>query len=747
MSVLRNEKKVLLAACVIGLVTPFTAIAEDTDINREAVRHLEPVVVTATRTEKTVTNAPGSISVVTKQEIDARNIKSLDEALNTTVGVYNDSKGKGLMGTTSSVSMRGLSYDKRVLFMLDGVPLNEAYTGGVGYQLQSLENIEQIEVVKGASSSLYGGNAMAGVVNIITRMPEKQEITLKTGYGSAWERGDGLDDLSKIYFSYGDKVYDKLSFLAGYGYKETNGYATGLNVQSRNPASSGVTGAIPTTTNTGTPSYLIGDSGDNTWWDDQITLKTAYDLSKTTKADVSFMRSRYGYGYEEPHSYLRNAAGNEVWNYGSGTSTVRENTFLAGDGERIQNFYSANVETEFSKVLAKLTLGYLDIEKNWYVTKGSTAATTRSGGPGTISETPSSSYTGDLQFTLPAGEIQLVTVGASYRHAEADNQEHTVTDWRNEHSTTALTYEAGGKDDTNSLYLQDEISILKDLTLYLGGRQDWWEGSDGYANTFGVGGRSLSFASKKESSFSPKAAVVYKPLDATTLRTSIGQAFRAPNVYDLYRTWVSSTGITYNANPELSPETVTSWEGGVEQGLWSKMTVKATYFHNEMEDMIYAKTISSTRQDKINAGKARSQGVELEAEQGFDCGLTVFANYTYTDSEMLENAASPASVGKELLQVPKSMFNAGARYTHGLLSGSLTGRYVGKRYGNDLNTDIVDGVYTSYDPYTIVDAKVSYQIMPSTVVSVSLDNICDEEYYGYYPGTGRSFFTELTFRF
>lgn len=722
---------------------PLAAIAEETGPDNSV--QLEPVVVTATRTEKTVTNAPGSISVVTRQDIEDRNIKSLDEALNTTVGVYDDSKGKGLMGTTSSVSMRGLSYDKRVLFLLDGMPLNDGYTGGVSYQLQSMENIEQIEVVKGVGSSLYGGNAMGGVVNIISRMPEKQEITLKTGYGSAWERGDGLDDLSKVYFSYGDKVYDKLSFLASYGYKETNGYATGLNVQSRNPATSGLSGAIPTTDTKGTTRYLIGDSGDNTWRDDQITLKGALDLSTQTKAGVTFMRSRYEYEYEDPHSYLRNAAGNEVWSYGTGTGTVRENTFLAGEGEKIQNIYNASLETEFSKVLAKMTLGYLDVEKSWYVTKGSTASTTGAGGPGVLSETPGSTVSGDLQFTVPAGEIQLVTVGGGYRANKADNQEHSLSNWHDEDSTGALTYEAGGKDRTYSFYLQDEIAILNNLTAYLGVREDWWKGFDGYANSVGGAGYPKTFASKDDSALSPKAALVYKPLDATTLRTSIGKAFRAPSVYDLYRTWVGSTGITYNANPDLTPETVTSWEAGVEQGLWPRMKVKATYFDNEMKDMIYAKTISSTRQDKINAGKASSQGVELEVEQGFDCGLTLFTNYTYTDSEMLENEAQPSSVGKELLQVPRQMFNAGVRYKDGPYTASLIGRYVGKRYGNDTNTDVVNGVYTSYDPYTVVDTKVSYQINAMAKVSLSVDNILNEEYYGYYPGTGRSFFCEITF--
>ena len=741
MKTFTKERNILLTACIIGLATPLAVTAEETPTDQSV--SLEPVVVTATRTEKTVTNAPGSVSVVSKQDIDERHIDTVDQALNTTAGVYDNNAGKGLLGTTSSVSIRGLGYDKRVLFMLDGIPINDGYTGAVSYQLLSLEDIKQIEVVKGGASSLYGGNAMSGVVNIITRMPEKQEITLKTGYGSSWERGTALDDLTKIYASYGNKVFDKLSFLVGYGYRETNGYPTGLNVQSKDPATYGLSGAIPTTTNTGLTRYVIGDTGDNTWWDDQLTLKGALDLSKTTKATVSFLRSRYEYGYDTPHTYLRDASGNEAWGY----STIGQSSFLiSAGGGRTQNMYGATFQTEFSRVLAKLSLGYLDRTDDWYISPSTTAATLN-GGPGSLSTTPSSGYTGDLQFTIPAGERQIITAGGSIRGDQADNKNNNLSNWQNKDSVGALTYAAGGKDRTYSLYLQDEISILKNLTAYLGAREDWWEGFDGYANSVGTTGYPISYANKDQSSLSPKVALVYKPFDATTVRGSVGKAFRAPSVYDLYRTWTSTTGTTYNANPDLSPETDTTWEAGVEQGLWRRMKVKATFFDIEMEDMIYRKTVSATQQDNINAGKARSRGVELEAEQGFDFGLTLFANYTYNETEMLENAAAPLSVGKQLIQAPRNMFNAGARYKQGPFTTSVTGRYVGKRFGSDTNTDVINGVYTSYDPYTVVDAKVSYQINPIAEVALSVDNIFNENYFGYYQAPGRSFFCELTFRY
>jgi iron complex outermembrane recepter protein len=704
---------------------------------------LDDIVVTATRTEKSISSAPGSVSVVTRGDMDKRNIKTLDEALNTTVGVFDDSKGKGLMGTTSSVSMRGMGYDKRVLFLLDGyLPLNDGYTGGVSYQMMPMEDVERIEVVRGPFSSLYGGNAMAGVVNVQTKMPEKRELTFKTGYGSGWSRGDALDDLKKFYFSYGDKFNDNIHVLASYGRKDTNGYPTGLNIQSSKPTA-GITGYETTTDTKGSTRYLIGDTGDNTWWDDQITLKTGFDFSSTSKLNLSFIRSRYKYGYDDPHTYLKDAKGNDVWKYGS----VNESSFLSGDGGVEQNIYGISYDTQFSSVKTKASFGYMDRTTSWYVTRGSTSATTQNGGPGTLSDTPSAGYNGDLQFTVPMFDRHILTFGTTYRAEWAHTEEDALSNWSNESTRTQMTYEAKGNARTFSLYAQDEIAVLDSLTAYLGCREDWWRTSDGYANSVGSAGYPKTYDSRDADSFSPKGALVYKPFDETTFRTSVGKAFRAPSVYDLYRTWTSSTGVTYQANPDLKPETVITWDAGVEQGLWKGMKVKGTYFENYMTDLIYRQTVSSTLQKNINAGKAESKGIELEAEQRFDFGLKLFANYTYTNAILKENQANPATVGKKLIGVPENMFNAGGSYTIGPVTASLTGRYIGKRYGSDDNSDEVNHVFTSYDPYFTADAKVSYKFAKYAELSLSADNIFGENYYGYYPGLGSAWFAELTLRY
>jgi len=198
---------------IVGLVIlPFSPSVGGVVQQQEV--ELEEVVVTATRTEKPRAEAPASVSVVTREEVERRNVQALDQAVNLLPGVYNK-RDKGLMTKMVRVAIRGIPGGERTMVILDGLPLNSPYTGGVRWAGLIPEGIERIEVARGPFSSLYGGYAMGGVVNIITRMPERRELTLKGGYGS--------HDLWSGYASYGDR-WKGLRLLASYGYKSTEGY-------------------------------------------------------------------------------------------------------------------------------------------------------------------------------------------------------------------------------------------------------------------------------------------------------------------------------------------------------------------------------------------------------------------------------------------------------------------------------------------------------------------------------------------
>ena len=192
----RREGKVLCCLLVLLLLASW-AVAEETDRSqREEEKKvptvedakLEELVVTATRTEKELASAPGSVTVVTRKEIQNKGARTVDQALNTVVGAY---APRGVQGgmmdslANAAVTLRGIPRAVNTLVMMDGLGLNDSYSGSQRSTLSiAPENVERIEVVRGPFSSLYGGNAMGGVVNIITRMPEEREFVFKSGYGA-----------------------------------------------------------------------------------------------------------------------------------------------------------------------------------------------------------------------------------------------------------------------------------------------------------------------------------------------------------------------------------------------------------------------------------------------------------------------------------------------------------------------------------------------------------------------------------
>ncbi|MCX8031704.1 MAG: TonB-dependent receptor [Thermodesulfovibrionales bacterium] len=752
--------RILISLILSVLLITYVVWAEEKkdETKKEKETKLEEIVVTATRTEKEIEEAPGSVAVVIKEEIEKRSINTLDDIVNNISGIYVH-RTRVIMDTpTDAISLRGIPGNRRNLIMLDGIPINDPQGGGIRLGGLRFEDVERIEAVKGPFSSLYGGLAMGGVVNIITKLPEKREFTVKTGYGSGFERGEAHDDVRKFYISYGDRLWNKLSLFVSYGYGATNGFSNTFNVQRIAPPT-GITGWIPTTDTQGNPRYIIGDAGDNRWWDESITLRAGYDFTEKTKLSLTLSRIRSEANYDDPPSYLRDATGNVVWRYGTPPNSVEQASFLAGSIGKEIYVYNLKFETEISNVKTKLTMGVYDQDRYLFTTPCygiitgclPTSLATITGGPGKTHNTKARSYNADLQFTLPLFNNHILTFGGSYRQGRGETDEYNLTNWKDENSKTSLIYQSKGKDRIYALFIQDEILLMNNLTAYLGLRQDWWETYDGYENEIGTSGYPRSYGSKKESSLNPKVSLVYKPFEDTTLKGSLGKAFRPPMIIELYRKFMTPGSFIFG-NPNLKPEKSISWDLGVEQKLWKGSKVGLTYFHNNLKDLIYSRTTGQKIGfrdvvETVNAGKAVSRGVEFEFEQRFDKWLKLFANFTYTDTEIKENPAKPETVGKKLTGMPEKMFNIGGEIEKGPLTVSLIGRYRSKVFNNDENKDSVNGVYGSYDPYFVADAKISYKLTKFATVSLSVNNILDREYYYFYKEPGRSWYGELTMRF
>ncbi len=144
-------------------------------------------VETPSRSPRGLGEVPGAVEALLPGQVEQAAGVTLDEKLQALVPGLNSNRGAGLYAHGSNLAMRGMpggeTGQAMTLVMVDGVPLNSAATGGVQWNALKDLDIERVEIFKGPGSSLYGSNAMAGAVNIITRKPRKG-LDLETGYGT-----------------------------------------------------------------------------------------------------------------------------------------------------------------------------------------------------------------------------------------------------------------------------------------------------------------------------------------------------------------------------------------------------------------------------------------------------------------------------------------------------------------------------------------------------------------------------------
>ncbi|AXH15123.1 TonB-dependent receptor [Malaciobacter mytili LMG 24559] len=129
---------------------------------------ISPITITgASKTEQTINNVTSNVEVITKEEIEERNFTTVSEALTSVSGISFTSNGS--VGNTTSIFLRGMS-SNRILVLVDGIRYQDpSNTSGASFENLMASDIERIEVIKGAYSGIYGSDASAGVINIITK--------------------------------------------------------------------------------------------------------------------------------------------------------------------------------------------------------------------------------------------------------------------------------------------------------------------------------------------------------------------------------------------------------------------------------------------------------------------------------------------------------------------------------------------------------------------------------------------------
>ncbi|MCX7087831.1 MAG: TonB-dependent receptor [Methylococcales bacterium] len=164
------------------LLAGFTVHAQEKSL--ESSVDLPEMVVTATRTEVAKAHLSAASTIYTRKDIDRLQVKTVPELLRGTTGL--DMTQNGGMGSTTSVFMRGTN-SNHVLVLVDGIKVGSATLGTSPFEFMPIDQIERVEIIRGPQSSLYGSEAIGGVIQIFTRKggdSEKPHATLDAGGGS-----------------------------------------------------------------------------------------------------------------------------------------------------------------------------------------------------------------------------------------------------------------------------------------------------------------------------------------------------------------------------------------------------------------------------------------------------------------------------------------------------------------------------------------------------------------------------------
>lgn len=667
----------LAAAAVCASSAAFAQTKEST---------MEEVVVSATGFEQELKDAPASISVVTRKELESKNFRDLAEALQGVEGI-DVMGGTGKTGGLD-ISIRGMPSDY-TLILIDGRRQNVAgdvTPNGFGAALTSfmppVSAIERIEVIRGPMSTLYGSDAMGGVINIITRKVAKE-------WGGEVSVGMGIPQDSEWGNQYKSNLYINGPIKSDVLGLAIRGSASGREAsdwvlapgaaqpaQARNPAPAQSRqhslGAKLTLTPNRYHDFWLDMDQARTWYNNEDGRLGSRDTAAAAGKQP---------GYKDAMRFNRDQVSiGHTGRLGFGTLT------------------SSLMHTE-TETIGRTIPGEA-------VPKGDRRA-------GTDRELKTTNLVLDSKLVAPLGDKHVLTVGGQFWDAKLKDgllpQSHKQTMW--------------------SFFAEDEWRLAQGLTATLGGRYDHHDAFGGH--------------------FSPRGYLVWDATTNWTLKGGVSQGFKAPRLNQLIDgvSGVSGQGATLNiGNPNLKPEVSTSVELSALFDNKAGWTAGATLFHNDIKDKISSGgdcgvvAISSCSYNpaatySINVDKAKTKGLELSTRAQLSNEWAVRGGYTFTHSEVIEDGVRNGQLANTAKHVasaqldwtPHSQWRLWARGEYRGKSPRFSGSYDNLSAGNKAVYDAVGDVKA----YALFHLGGSYQVNKSLSINAQIFNLFDKDFREY----------------
>jgi len=622
----------------------------------------EPVVITATRTPGTP--ATSTVEVRTIDVAALRAAKAPDEALRAAPEFAAFRRSSSLVAdpTSQGASLRGVgpSGVSRALVLEDGVPVTDPFGGWIYWRALSRLAAARIERVAGGASALYGSSALGGVLQVVSApIDDRLEALVE---GGSFGTGSAAALWSKRAGAFG---------LAA----DVDGLATGVYQIVARP------GPID---QAASANHVRGG------------LRGEMQLSENTTL------------------YLRGAGFAENQNGGTTftDARVRMGTASAGArllrGDAVLDFRLFGRAERFEQRRARIGVD----ESGLRVSEGLSA----------LQEVPSKDLGASATAAVPLS-AHLLVLGFDGRAVQGTSDETLISaSTPKPTATTIVRREAGGDQRLLGVFASDEWRIFPALRL---------SGSlrlDGVWNLHGSRTEELlqapfapvSFAARSNAQLSPRLGMVVRPLEPLTLRAAAYGAFRAPTLNELYRPFQVGA-VRTDANEALEPETLHGAEAGFELA-HGPVSLRSTAFASLLDHPIANVTVGPNRQQRQNLGRARIRGIETGLRLEPRRGLSFDAQYLYVEPVVLDGAAAPEVVRKDLTQDPRHRVTAGVdALLLEKLSLALQIRWTSRQYEDDRNQLALPG-------YAVIDARLSQAIGERWEALLAVENLLGREF-------------------
>ncbi len=568
---------------------------------RQRVIKLNRVVVTATRTNRCVTDVSYPINIVSEKSIIERNAKTTAEALREETGIFVQKTSHG----GGSAIIRGLS-SNQILILVDGIRLNNStYRFGNHQYLTTIDNLslQRIEVVRGPTSVLYGSDALGGTINVITKTPEISSSTsgnLNVNY-SILSRYASADEekTAGAEFSLSNS---KFAFLTEFSHKNYGDLRRGAN--SRYPQLEKSTNGLKQTP-TGFKAYDFDSKLVYAIASFQ-TLTLAYQMAK--KIDVP------RYDKYENSGYSR-------WVY---QPQNRNLVYL---------IYKNKLQGKFVSSL-RASLSYHRQEEGREIQKVITSPLTKE-----KDDVRTTGFT--FQLNSLFREHSLTYGTEIYLDKVASERFYVDTRTGVSEKDIRGRYPDGAKYNSFGLFLQDEITLTQKWKAIAGLRFSY------FATHFTIPtepAATIQFGKIKQNfhSLTGSLGLIRKFNDKIFFNANIAQAFRAPNLSDISKLG-ESKGETYEVpNTNLKSEKMLSLDSGFKLD-FSRLKGSISFYYSRISGLLASAPStyngSSTIEingttykvkTKKNIGNAFIRGTEIEINYYLMPKLVFLFNLTST---------------------------------------------------------------------------------------------------------------------